>query len=75
MVNTLGQSPVVVEFVQTHTPLDPCAGALALAQEHAEELRRRWQNQPPPMSVRSVQLVAPHAHDPAGGAQGRARQV
>ena len=31
-------SPVVVESVQTHTPPNPHAGALASAQAHAEEL-------------------------------------
>ena len=38
MADTLGQLPVVVESIQTHTPLDPRVGALALAQEHGEEL-------------------------------------
>ena len=42
MVDALGQLPVVVESMQTRTPPDPCAGALALAQEHAKELRQRW---------------------------------
>ena len=64
---------MVVESVQTHTPLDPHAGALASVSAHAEELRQRRQNQPPP--AQSVQHVAPHAHGPAGGARGRARQV
>ena len=75
MADALGQPPVVAESVQTHTPPDPRAGALTLAQGHAEELRQRQQNQPPPAPVRSVQHVAPHAHDPAGGARGHARQV
>ena len=44
MADALGQPPVIVESVQTHTPLDPCAGALTLAQEHAEELQQWWQN-------------------------------
>ena len=38
MADALGQPPVIVEYVQTHTPLDPCAGALTFAQRHAEEL-------------------------------------
>ena len=75
MADALRQPLVVVESAQTHTPLDPCAGALALAQGHAEELRQRRQNQPPPAPARSVQHVAPHVHDPAGGAWGRACQV
>ena len=41
MVDALGQLPVVVESMQTRTPPDPCAGALALAQEHAEVLQQR----------------------------------
>ena len=39
MADAPGQLPVVVESIQTHTPLDPCAQALACAQEHGEELR------------------------------------
>ena len=39
MVDALGQPPVVVKSLQTHTLLDPRAGALTLTQEHAEELR------------------------------------
>ena len=31
MVDALGQLPVVVESLQTHTPLDPHAEALACA--------------------------------------------
>ena len=38
MADALGQPPVVVESLQTHTPLDPHANALACAQEHSEEL-------------------------------------
>ena len=38
MADALGQLPMVAESVQTHTPLDPHAGALMLAQGHAEEL-------------------------------------
>ena len=41
MANALGQPPVVAESVQTHTPPDPCAGALMFAQVHTEELRQR----------------------------------
>ena len=41
MVNAPGQPPVVAESLQTHTPLDPRAEALACAQEHDEELQRR----------------------------------
>ena len=39
MVDALGQPPVVVESMQTHTPPNPCVGALASTQAHAEELR------------------------------------
>ena len=41
MADALGQPTVVVESLQTHTPLDPHAEALARAQEHGEELRQR----------------------------------
>ena len=75
MADAPGQPPVVVESTQTHTPLDPRVGALASTQAHAEELRQWRQNQSPPAPARSVRHVAPHAHGPAGGAQGRARQV
>ena len=50
MVDALGQPLVVVESLQTHTPLDHHVGALPLAQKHDEELRQRLQNQPPPMA-------------------------
>ena len=73
MADAPGQPPVVAESAQTHTPPDPRAGALAFAQGHTEELRQRWQNQPPPASASSVQHVAPHAHNLASGAKGRAR--
>ena len=73
MVDAPGQPPVVVESAQTHTPLDPRAGALVSVQAHAEELRQRRQNQPLPAPTQSVQHVAPHAHGPADGAQGHAR--
>ena len=66
---------MVEESLQTRTPLDLRAGALALAQEHAEELRQRWQNQPPPAPAHSVQHVALHVHNPASGARGHVRQV
>ena len=49
MVDALGQRLVVVESTQTHSPLDPHAGALTSVQAHAEELRQRRQNQPPPV--------------------------
>ena len=39
MADVLGQPPVVVESMQTHTPLDSHAKALARAQEHDDELR------------------------------------
>ena len=73
MADAPGQQSVVVESVQTHTPPDPRAGALVFVQAHAEELRQWRQNQPPPALARSVQHVAPHAHDLASGARGRAR--
>ena len=41
MADAPGQPPVVAKSLQTHTPPDPRAGSLALAQEHAEELRQR----------------------------------
>ena len=75
MADALGQPPVVVESLQTHTPLDPHAKALACALEHGEELRQRRQSQLPPALARSVQHAAPHACNPASGARGRARQV
>ena len=39
MADALGQPPVVAESLQTHTPPDPRAEALAHAQELGEELR------------------------------------
>ena len=75
MADAPGQPPVVTESLQTHTPLDPHAGTLALTQEHGEELRQRRQNQPPPAPARSAHHTAPRAHKPASGARGRARQV
>ena len=51
MMDAPGQPPVVAESLQTHTPLDPHTEALALAQEHNEELRQSWQSQPPPMPM------------------------
>ena len=41
MADAPGQSSVVAESLQIHTPPDPRAGALTLAQEHAEELQQR----------------------------------
>ena len=41
MADATGQLPVVVESLQTHTPLDPRVDALACAQVHGEELRQR----------------------------------
>jgi len=38
MADALGQPPVVVESIQTNTPLDPHVKALARTQEHGEEL-------------------------------------
>ena len=38
MADALGQPLVVAESLQTHTPLDPHAEALACVQEHGEEL-------------------------------------
>ena len=75
MADALGQPSVIAESLQTHTPLDPRAEALACAQEHDEELQRRRQNQPPPTPVRSAHHDAPRAHNPASGARGHARQV
>ena len=48
MADASGQPSVIAESLQTHTPLDPCAEALARAQKHSEELRQRRQSQPPP---------------------------
>ena len=64
---------VVVESLQTHTPLDPRADALVCAQEHGEELRQRWQIQPPPTPARSVQHAVPCMRNPTSGARGHAR--
>ena len=75
MADAPGQPPVVAESLQTRTPMDPCAGTLVLTQEHDEELRQWWQNQPPLAPARSVHHTAPHAHRPASGAQGRARRA
>ena len=44
MADVLGQSLVVVESLQTHTPPDPRADALACAREHDKELRQRRRN-------------------------------
>jgi len=41
MADAPGQPLVMVECLQTHTPLDPHADALACAQAHGEELRQR----------------------------------
>ena len=41
MADALGQTPMVAESLQTHTPLDPRMEALACAQEHGKELRQR----------------------------------
>ena len=41
MADAPGQPPVVAESLQTHTPPDPRAGALALTQEHSKELRQQ----------------------------------
>ena len=68
MADTLGQPPVVVESLQTHTPLDPRAKALAHAQEHGEELRQRRQSQPPPTLACSTQHAVPRARKPASDA-------
>ena len=72
MVDAPRQPPVVVESTQTHTPPDPHVEALTSAQAHAEKLRQRPQNQPPPTPARSAQHVAPHAHSLADGARGHA---
>ena len=68
MVDAPGQPPVVVESLQTHTPLDPRAKALAHAQEHGEELRQRRQSQPPPTLARSAQQAMPCARNSVSGA-------
>lgn len=44
MADAPRQPPVVAKSLQTHTPPDPRARALALAQKHGEELRQRRQN-------------------------------
>ena len=58
MADALGQPPMVMESLQTHTPPDPRAGTPALTREHGEELRQQRLNQPPPAPV-------PRAHKPA----------
>jgi len=44
MADAPGQPLVVAESLQTHTPPNPRAEALAHAQEHDEELRKRRQS-------------------------------
>jgi len=73
MADALGQPLVVAESLQTHTPPDPRAGALALTQEHGEELRQRRQNQSPPALARSAHHTVPHARNSASGSRGRTR--
>ena len=75
MSDAPGQPPVVAESLQTHTPLDPRAGTLALTWEHNEEPRQWWQNQPPPAPARSAHHAAPCARNLVGGARDRAHQV
>ena len=75
MEDALGQLLVVVESLQTHTPSDPCAKALACAQEHGKELRQRRQSQLPPTLARLAQHAAPCARNSISGARGHARQV
>jgi len=74
MADALGQPSMIAESLQTHTPLDPHAEALAHAQEHGEELRQRWKSQLPPTS-RARQRRWPHACKPMSGTRGHARQV
>jgi len=50
MAEAPGKPPVVAESMHTHTPMNPHA------QEHAEEPRRRWQNQPLPCVSQHVIL-------------------
>ena len=50
-------------------------GTLALTQEHDEELRQRWQNQPPPVPVRSAHHAVPRACNSARDSRGRAHQL
>ena len=66
---------MVAESLQTHTPPDRRAGALALAQEHGEELLQQWQNQRLPMLARLVHHAVPRAHNLMSDARGHARQV
>jgi hypothetical protein len=46
-----GRQLVPVETDDKHTPPDPRTRALANAHAHGEDLRQRWQHQPPPVSV------------------------
>ena len=73
MASASEQPPLLAESLQTHTPLNPRAEALVRVQEHGEELRQRWQSQPPPTPACSVQHVAPRARNPPSDARGRAR--
>jgi len=73
MADALGPPLVVAEFLQTHTPSDPHARALALAQKHGKELQQRRQNQSPHAPECSVHHVVPHMRDPVSGARGHAR--
>ena len=75
MADAPGLPLVVAKSLQTHTHPDPCAGALAIAQEHCKELRHRRHNQPPPAPACSAHHDAPRARNPTSGARGHARQV
>ena len=72
MVDAPGQPPVVAESLQTNTPPDPRAEALACAQQHGEEFRQRWQSQLPSALARSAQHAMPHARNPVSSTWGHA---
>ena len=74
MADPPGHPPMEAEFSRTHAPPGPHAETPELTPEHGEELRQRWLHQPPTALARLAHHAAPHAHRPANGAWGHARQ-
>ena len=61
MVDAPGQPPVVMESLQSHTPLDPHAKTPELTREHGEELRQQRLIEPPTAPVCSTHHTVPYA--------------